>query len=247
MQKPDGLVLLHPNTMANRLAEMELTDFCGLNKRMKVRLNLAGIYTSREMLDADRKSLRAAFGSIVGERWWYLLRGYDLPDIETNRKSLGNSHVLPPSERNREGSFGVLLRLLQKATSRLRKEGLAAGAYSMMARDADNRWECEGKCEPSHDTLKFIDILQEAWPGCPIENPMQVAVTFTELTEAIDTTPSMFDMDNYRSELSKVVDKINDKFGRNSILPAGLLKHQKAAEERIAFQKTELFDEGKED
>jgi DNA polymerase-4 len=247
MQKPDGLVLLHPDTMANRLAELEITDFCGLNKRMKVRLNLAGIYTSREMLDADRKALRAAFGSIVGERWWYLLRGYDLPDIETNRKSLGNSHVLPPAERNREGSFGVLLRLLQKATSRLRKEGLAAGAYSMMARDADNRWECEGKCEPSHDTLKFIDILQEAWPGCPIKNPMQVAVTFTELTEAIDTTPSMFDMDNYRSDLSKVVDKINDKFGRNSILPAGLLKHQQTAEERIAFQKTELFDEGKED
>jgi DNA polymerase-4 len=246
MQKPDGLVLLHPDTMASRLAELEITDFCGLKKRMKVRLNLAGIYTSRDMLDADRKSLRAAVGSVVGERWWYLLRGYDLPDIETNRKSLGNSHVLPPSERNREGSFGVLLRLLQKSTSRLRKEGLAAGAYAFMARDGENRWECEGKCEASHDTLKFIAILQEAWPDCRIENPMQVAVTFTELTEQLDTTPSMFDADNYRSDLSKVVDTINDKLGRNSILPAGLMKHRTTAEERIAFQKTELFDEGKE-
>ena len=246
MQKPDGLVLLHPDTMADRLAELDLIDFCGLNKRMKVRLNLAGIYTSRDMLDADRKSLRAAFGSVVGERWWYLLRGYDLPEIETNRKSLGNSHVLPPSERNRDGSFGVLLRLIQKATSRLRKEGLAAGAYSMMARDGQDRWECEGKCEASHDTLKFIAILQEAWPDCRIENPMQVAITFTELTEQLDTTPSMFDADNFRSDLSKVVDTINDKFGRNSILPAGLMKHRTAAEERIAFQKTELFDEGKE-
>jgi hypothetical protein len=71
-------------------------------------------------------------------------------------------------------------------------------------------------------------------------------VTFTELTPAIETTPSMFDADNYRSELSKVVDGINDKFGRNSILPAGLMKHRTAAEERIAFQKTELFEEGGE-
>jgi len=246
MQKPDGLVLLHPDTMSERLADLDLIDFCGLNKRMKVRLNLAGIYTSRDMLDADRKSLRAAFGSVIGERWWYLLRGYDLPDIETNRKSLGNSHVLPPNERNRDGSFGVLMRLLQKATARLRAERLAAGAYAFMARDGENRWEHAGKCEASHDTLKFVGILQEAWLTCKIDNPMQVAITFTELTPAVETTPSMFESDNYRSELSKVVDGINDKFGRNSILPAGLMKHRTAAEERIAFQKTQLFDEGKD-
>ena len=115
-----------------------------------------------------------------------------------------------------------------------------------MARDGENRWEHAGKCEASHDTLKFVGILQEAWLTCKIDNPMQVAITFTELTPAVETTPSMFESDNYRSELSKVVDGINDKFGRNSILPAGLMKHRTAAEERIAFQKTQLFDEGKD-
>jgi DNA polymerase-4 len=246
MKKPDGLVMLHPDTMAEQLQKLDLIDFCGLNKRMKVRLNLAGIYTSKDMLAADRKALRSAFGSVVGERWWYLLRGYDLPDVGTARKSLGNSHVLSPEDRTREGSFAVLMRLTQKATARLRAEKLSAGSYVFMARDGIEKWEHVGNCEPSHDTLLFIGILQSAWSQCRIGNPVQVAVTFTNLVPYIETTPSIFDLDNYRSDLSRVVDVLNEKFGKNTILPAGLLKHRGAAEERIAFQKTELFDEGSE-
>lgn len=246
MQKPNGLVLLHPDTMHQQLAKLDLIDFCGLNRRMKVRLNLAGIYTSEDMLNAGRKELRTAFGSIVGERWWYLLRGYDLPEIESNRKSLGNSHVLEPKLRTREGAFGVLMRLTQKATARLRSESLTAGAYSFMARDGDDRWEHAGRCEPTHDTIFFVDILQQSWKDCRVTNPMQVAITFSELVAYVATTPSMFDIDNSRSNLSKVVDNLNDRYGRNTILPAGLMKHRTAAEERIAFQKTELFDEGDE-
>ena len=246
MQKPDGLVLLHHDDIAEKLERLDLIDFCGLNKRMKVRLNLSGIFTSKDMLSADKKSLRAAFGSVVGERWWYLLRGYDLPEVWTTRKSLGNSHVLPPKERTRAGAFAVLLRLLQKATARLRSESLAAGAYAFMARDSENKWEHSGRCEPSHDTLQFITILQAAWPDCRINNAMQVAITFSELVPRVETTPSIFDTDNQRSDLSKVVDTLNDKFGKNTVMPAGLLNHQTSAEERIAFQKTELFDEGTE-
>lgn len=246
MQKPNGLVLLHPDTMATQLSQLDLIEFCGLNRRMKVRLNLAGIFTSEDMLNAERKQLRTAFGSIVGERWWYLLRGYDLPEIESTRKSLGNSHVLPPKTRTREGAFGVLMRLTQKATARLRAESLTAGAYAFMARDDTDRWDLAGRCEPTHDTIRFVTILQEAWGDCKIHNPSQVAITFSELVPAVETTPSIFDTDNYRSDLSKVVDTLNDKFGRNTILPAGLMKHRTAAEERIAFQKTELFDEGED-
>jgi DNA polymerase-4 len=244
MQKPNGLVLLHPDSTQQQLAKLDLIDFCGLNKRMKVRLNLAGIYTSEDMLNADPKKLRAAFGSIVGERWWYLLRGYDLPEIETSRKSLGNSHVLEPSLRNRDGAFGVLMRLTQKATARLRAESLTAGAFVFMARDGEERWEHAGRCEPTHDTVRFIEVLQAAWRDCKVQNPMQVAITFSDLVPHVATTPSMFGIDNSRSDLSKVVDTLNDRYGRNTVLPAGLMKHRTAAEERIAFQKTELFDEG---
>ena len=51
---------------------------------------------------------------------WYALRGIELPQAETQRGSVGHSHVLPPRLRTPEGAHSVLHRMLQKACRRLR-------------------------------------------------------------------------------------------------------------------------------
>lgn len=246
MEKPDGLVFLHPETMAERLAPLNVTEFCGINKRMAVRLNLAGIYTAKQMLEATEGELRHAFGSVLGARWWYLLRGYDLPAKESKRKSLGNSHVLAPQFRTRDGSYQVLLRLIQKATARLRKEALAARRVSFFVRGPNSKWVHEAKFEPTHETLKLVELLQSCWEDNKIFEPIQVGLTLSDLLPAGQLTFSVFEKDNSRHQLATTVDALNDKFGKNTILPAGLVKAKDSAEERIAFQKVALFDEGSE-
>ncbi|MFX8668635.1 hypothetical protein ABTM51_21060, partial [Acinetobacter baumannii] len=60
----------------------------------------------------------------IGEKWWFMLRGYDMgPDI-TQRRTLGHSSVLAPELRTDQGCKEVLMRLLQKASARLRAEDL---------------------------------------------------------------------------------------------------------------------------
>ncbi|MGI8923802.1 MAG: DNA polymerase Y family protein [Fimbriimonadales bacterium] len=244
MEKPNGLVLLHPDTMAERLRALGVTEFYGINKRMAVRLGLGGIFTAADMLSASEPQLRSAFGSVVGGRWWYLLRGYDVPEKERPRKSLGNSHVLPPQHRTREGSYQVLLRLLQKATARLRREALTCRQAAFIVRDGKEEWVHKVKVEATSETLVLVEILQEAWASNPIEDPTQVGLTFYDLEPAAERTPSIFDRDNDRHKLASAVDVLNAKFGKNAILPAGVLAAKDSAEERIAFQKTSLFDEG---
>jgi DNA polymerase-4 len=244
MQKPDGLVLLHPSELTRKLSGLKVTEFCGINRRMAVRLNLAGIYTADQMLKASEQELRCAFGSVLGARWWYLLRGYDVPEEPTRRRSLGNSHVLPPEFRTREGGYEVLLRLIQKSTARLRKEGLSARSVSFMVRGEGEPWFYQERHKPTCDTIAIIDRLHAAWPSNPIKSPTQVALTFSELVPTGQMTLSMFDEDNSRLRLAGAVDKLNERFGRNTILPAGLVRARDSAEERIAFQKVSLFDEG---
>ncbi|MBA3726176.1 MAG: DNA polymerase [Armatimonadetes bacterium] len=244
MEKPNGLVLLHPDTMAERLAALGVTEFCGINLRMAVRLNLGGIFTAADMLSANEAKLRSAFGSVIGARWWYLLRGYDVPEEERPRKSLGNSHVLPPEHRTREGSYQVLLRLLQKATARLRRESLSCRQAVFFVRGAKEKWVHKCKVEATCETLVLVEILQEAWANNPIEDPRRVGLTLFDLDPAVERTPSIFDRDNDRQTLAGAVDALNAKFGKNAILPAGVLAAKDSAEERIAFQKTSLFDEG---
>jgi DNA polymerase-4 len=117
LQKPDGLVTLTAQDLPERLYSLKLTDFTGINRRMQARLNAAGIFSAKDLCNTPRRQLREAFGSVTGERWWYLLRGFDLPEEETSRKSLSHSHVLPPNLRNEKGCRDVLMRLLQPGDS----------------------------------------------------------------------------------------------------------------------------------
>lgn len=73
------------------------------------------------------------------------------------------------------------------------------------------------------------------------------AITFYDLRTIEAVTPSLFDEERDRSELNTAVDVLNQKFGKNTIYIAGMRSARDAAEERIAFNKTWLFKEGKGD
>jgi DNA polymerase IV len=246
MQKPDGLVVLQTDDLPERIAHLQLTDFAGINRRMKARLQAAGIFTITDLYAATPQELRIAFGSIVGERWWYLLRGYELQEEESARKSLSHSHVLPPELRTDDGCREVLLRLLQKASARLRANELCASAMSVHVR-ARRSWKAHTRLDPTNDTMTFNDALLRLWQDRDFSQPIGVGVGFYDLTEERHVTPSLFDFSVQRDELSRAVDSVNRKFGKNSVYLAGMQRAKDTASEKIAFHKTELFSEGKGD
>ncbi|MFQ3588336.1 MAG: DNA polymerase [Fimbriimonadaceae bacterium] len=246
MMKPDGLVVLEAGDLPERLFGLKLTDFSGINRRMAARIQAAGIFTAQQLCQADRRQLREAFGSIVGERWWYLLRGIDLPQRESERKSLSHSHVLPPELRTDEGCRQVLLRLLQKAAARLRANGLAAGRMSVGV-SGRQKWEAEVRLDPTNDTATLNDAFLRLWAGRRFVGPLKAGVAFGDLVPAADVTPSLFGDAPRRAELSRAIDALHAKYGKNRVFLAGMERARDAAPERIAFAKTELFAEGKGD
>jgi DNA polymerase-4 len=247
LQKPDGLVVLEASDLPAKLYSLGLTDFTGINKRMQARLNAHGIFDSTQLCSATKEELALAFGSITGERWWYLLRGWDLQVDESNRKSLGHSHVLPPDLRTDQGCREVLLRLLQKASARLRSNELWTAAMTISVSGFKKSWTVLIKLPPTQDTVTLNEFFLKAWESRDFENPRSVSVTFTELRAAEAVTPSLFEDTRQRSQLNHAVDEINQKFGKHSVFLAGMEKVRDAASEKIAFNKTWLFSEGKGD
>jgi DNA polymerase-4 len=67
------------------------------------------------------------------------------------------------------------------------------------------------------------------------------------LASAGAVTPSLFEDVADHAELNKAVDSINQRFGKNKIIFAGMQHARNSAPERIAFNKTWLFSEGKGD
>jgi DNA polymerase-4 len=247
MQKPDGLVILQRDDLPGRVQHLALTEIAGINVRMKARLNGAGIFDVGDLFATSRQELRAAFGSVIGERWWYLLRGYELDEQEAPPKTLSHSHVLPPDLRTDQGCREVLLRLIQKATARLRANELCASFMSVHVRGFDRSWKAHTRLDATNDTVTVNDEFLRLWAGRDFDRPRQVGVGFADLSPAKNVTPSLFDDSGQRDLLDRAVDTVNRKFGKNSIFLAGMEGARDTASEKIAFNKTWLFSEGKGD
>jgi len=134
MKKPDGLTILQAEDLPKRLFELKLRDLPGIGHNMEKRINAAGIYDMQALMKLQPKHMRAVWGSIWGEKMWYYLRGFDLPDEETSRGSVGHGHVLAPEMRPPQKAYQIAQRLTMKAAARLRRMEYCAGKISLSVR-----------------------------------------------------------------------------------------------------------------
>jgi DNA polymerase-4 len=245
--KPDGLTVLTKEDLPERLMGLPLTTYPGINVKMEARLVAAGITNSRALVTATLPELRRAFGGIIGERWWYMLKGYDVDSQSEGGKSLGHSHVLAPEFRTDEGCREVMLRLIAKACARLRANHYWAEKVSFSVKGMKRSWATEVSLPPTQDTITITDHFLKAWEKRSFSAPLKASVTFTHLKPDAGVTPSLFEDTKPQEELSRALDHVNQKYGKNSIFLAGLSRAKDTASEKIAFNKTWLFSEGKGD
>lgn len=234
MQKPNGLTVLEGHNMEERLVALDLTDLCGIGHNMEVRLNRAGIWTVRQLWDLSPKHMRAIWGSVEGERFWYKLHGYDIPDPITRDKSvIGHSRVLDTDSRKPDVAGDVARRLVVKACQRLRRHGLFAQHFSLSVRLKDGRrWGQERNLHPADDTLTFVRMTHEMWrqmiAECRPYEIKKVSISLHGLKTPAQTTGDLFeaalpqsrmrDADRLKTRaLSNAMDKIAKSFGPHAV------------------------------
>lgn len=238
MQKPDGLTVLQPEDLPHRLLSLELADLTGIGRGMQHRLSKAGIYDMAALMALDVHQIRRIWGGVVGERMWHQLRGVELPDLPTTRRSIGHSHVMSPELRHPQMAHYVARRLTLKAASRLRRMEYYASTLSMAAR-TENGQRVEGsmRCYRAQDSQMFLQMMNALWTQMMFEAKgariKKISVNLHGLVASDELQPELFtqlpDTDlNLRAKaekVSKALDKINHRFGRDSIL-MGMLPSQ---------------------
>lgn len=235
LQKPDGLTILPQDDIAHRISgELVLTDLPGIGRNMERRLRLQGIHTIADVLALDRKRMRSAWGSVWGERMWYLLRGYDLPEPETHRRSIGHSHVLAPAMRTPAKAIDVARRLTLKAASRLRRMNYTARSFHFSMRLEDGRrLRAETRCRPTQDSPAFIAMLLKVWRDLlPSQDNLQIKKLSVTLYGLEPADLRQFDLfvhscpqkeihpqkQQRNLRLSYAMDRLNHRFGRDTVL-----------------------------
>ncbi|MBF6560746.1 MAG: impB/mucB/samB family protein [Candidatus Binataceae bacterium] len=231
LQKPDGLVVLRAEDLPQRLFILKLRDLPGVGANIERRIRTAGITDLPSLFALNPHKMRKVWGSVWGEKLWYLLRGMELPEEVTVRRSVGHSHVLAPELREPAQAKDVARRLTLKAASRLRRMEYYASAMSFSARlENDLRVHAEDRCYRAQDNKTFLDLLNGLWTQALKQSPgvriRKVSVTLSDLVAATNLQADLFanrpDADlaaRGKSEnLSRAMDKINHRFGRDSVL-----------------------------
>src|SRR5271170_3638417 len=77
MEKPDGLLALPLDILAEALHQLTLRDLPGIGARTEKRLNEKGIRTMDDLLALDREHAGEMWGSVWGERLFHWLAGED--------------------------------------------------------------------------------------------------------------------------------------------------------------------------
>lgn len=251
MGKPDGLTVIERDDLPHALLDLELRDLCGIGPAMEARLHRAGVRTMRELCALPREGMRAAWGSIEGERFWLQLHGFEIPDRPSRRASIGHSHVLGPELRDFDGMRSVLFKLLAKAAMRLRHEAYRAGSLHVAVRfvGMEARYERSQRFGSLDDTPGLLHLLGEMltplaaaarrgrW-NARRHPPLSVAVTLAELEPRGARSGELMPERERAHALSHVLDRINHKYRPDAVhvAAAGRAVAGNAAPMRIPFQ-----------
>jgi DNA polymerase-4 len=227
MDKPNGFTALGQKAQ-EQLETLGLTDLPGIADKMEARLNKSRIRTVEDLFNTEELKLKKAWGSIIGARWYHMIRGslqcdYGLSDNEIP-KSFGHTHVLPPAKRDDAGSFEVFEALLFKGLERLNKHRIGAKRVSIYLSWRNTETKRRGtykKSSPiaiaSMDYTYWSMIANELWKQVPPLDlkaiPLLVGIRFTRTMKQEDINLQLFDLDFFPQyeikEMYEVPDRIS--------------------------------------
>lgn len=238
MQKPDGLTVITCDDLPNKLYTLSLSDLPGIGAGMLARLNHHGIKTVEQLCSLSKAQMSGIWHSVIGRRWWHLLRGYDLPEPPTHRRTVSHSHVLSPEFRTDEGARAVLVKLIHKAAARLRRLNYWASRLSVHVAYSNRKkiWKQAVNLGQCQDTQTMVEAFSTLWSSrSPDWSPDYVAVALFDLTAAPCVGLPLFPKDRKSIQLAQAMDVINERFGAYSIYFGSMHDTQEAAPMRISF------------
>lgn len=237
LKKPDGLDTIDKNNYQKIYAGLALTDLCGINTANAARLNRVGIFTTGQFATATVQTVHSAFGSIAGRYWYLRLRGWEIDDVEFDRKSFGNSYALPQPLITNEQLAPILSKLVEKTAYRMRRSGFVASGVHLAIVYRDGSYWHQSQTVP--EIFAGSDVYRYAWrllARCPYQKPVRnLAVSCFNLRRQNSTQLVLFENIQKKRRLTQAIDEMKQRYGDYVITPAIMLGTTENVPDRISF------------
>lgn len=241
LQKPDGLVVVGAEEVPALMARLPIEALCGIGPRLTARLNALGVVTCRDLGEVPEPLLTEQFG-ILGALLKRMGQGIDESPVSVEglavpAKSMSHAYTLPRDTADPEVLHATLLRLSERVAHRLRDNGARGRTVTLAVRYSDFTgfsrtrtipdWLDDGRriCE-----LAWSLFRQTGWPvrlRAPLDHGRTgrvrlLGVSVSQLVYG-SRQLSLLEEDRRWQLLNQCTDRINARFGEDSLVRAGCL------------------------
>ena len=220
-----------------------LSKMWGIGKNMERNLNKMGIFSVEELAKTNPGILKDKFG-VMGLELWNHANGIDTSKIsdfngQTKDKSYSNSQVLF-KDYNEKNIFIIINEMIDNLCARLRNSNKECQNFGLGITYSKNtpggfyrNRKLDNPTDKNNELIKYASIIFDRfYEGLPIR---KVTVCAGSLKDKQGTQLNLFE--NYETikkddEINLAIDKIKEKYGKNSVLKASSLLEDSTIKER---------------
>ena len=232
-RSPQKITVVEPGTEEEFMAPLDIQALWGVGPKTAAHLRQRGITTIGRLAALGDADLKNYFGH-HGESMRRRAKGIDNTPIypeSGDPKSVSNEMTFHEDQDDEVGLLKILRGLSEKVGSRLRKAGLAGSVVQIKIRYADfstytrqtSMKECTNLDQEIYDEAQRL-FLKHWQSGRPVR---LLGVGVTSLDKPHRQLALWDDQSNKKEELTKAVDDLRERFGKDIIRHADTLKPKK--------------------
>lgn len=241
LEKPNGLVVIRRQDIETRVHPLPITRLWGVGQKSAEQLTRLGLRTIGDVARMDVHRMRRHLGSLA-DHLYLLAHGIDERPVEPEReaKSIGQETTFAQDVRDVAFLETTLLSQVETVARRMRRQGLECRTVTLKLRYAPFRTITRSHTLPSATAMEktLFQTVKHLLAKCALTRDdaiRLIGVSVGQFSPAGSSQQiSLFDdvqADVKQQDLTKVVDRLKDKFGENVLTRARLVNRDKPSTE----------------
>ena len=228
-EKPNKVHTLYNDEIETKMWVLPVNDLFMVGKKTAEKLEMLGINTIGDLAKCDISFLKKHFKSF-GQLLWEYANGIDnspVINLEEANKCISVSETFEVDVDNINRLRNTLLEQVEKVTKALRKEQMYAKTIAVTIKTYDfknfsKQMKLDNATDITEEIYKnILNLFENFWDGTKIRN---LGVRLSNFTDRCDRQLSLFEQyDEKDHNVQKIIDSVNDKYGKNAVVKAALL------------------------
>jgi len=224
IDKPDGFVVVTPDTVPGFLEPLPVTRLWGVGKAAEQRLQALGIQRVGDLKTRPLEWAIEHFGKL-GKRLWELAQGIDRRPVVADRaaKSISHETTFARDVTDHDELLATFSNLTDQVARRLRGKGLYASTVQVKVRFGDFTTVTRAKqlAAPNRSTREIWRVARSLFADARRARTLPIRLLGVGVTDLISARPQRelfeFDPDQRENTVDDLTDEIVERFGERAI------------------------------